>query len=45
MRKYRVPTGLKHVIAFIYHFKGSAINFCVKEGINFDKIEEFEEND
>lgn len=44
MKKYRVPTGLKYVVGFIYHEKGSAINFCIGNNIDFNKIEEYEED-
>ena len=44
MKKYRCPTGLNIVVAFIFHKKGRAIDFCVRNNIPFDKIEEFEED-
>ena len=45
MKKYRVPTGLEYIIGFIYHQKGQAINHCIRDNINFNKIEEFEEEE
>ena len=43
MKKYRVPIGLKYVVAFIYLQKGDAINHCVADNIPFDKIEEIDD--
>lgn len=43
MKKYRVPTGLEYVVAFIYRWKGEAINHCVADNIPFDKIEIIED--
>lgn len=45
MKKYRVPTGLEYFTGLIYHHKGHAINYCVKNNISFDKIEEYEEEE
>jgi len=45
MKKYRVPTGMQIVTGFIYHYKGKAINHCVRNNVPFDKIEEFEEEE
>jgi len=43
MKKYRIPTGMKYITGFIYYQKGKAIDFCIRNNIPFDKIEEFEE--
>ena len=43
MKKYRCPTDLEYIVGFIYHEKGKAIDYCVRNNIPFDKIEEFEE--
>ena len=45
MKKYRCPTDLKYVVGFIYHHKGEAINFCIKNNISLDRIEEYEEEE
>ena len=43
MKKYRCPTDMKYVVGFIFHWKGLAIDYCIRNNISFDRIEEFEE--
>ena len=45
MKKYKVPTGLKYVVAFIYCWKGEAINYCIKNNVDINKIEIIEDNE